>query len=684
MRTHRQDAPPASFAVQERATKDLGWKPSPSKQLPLSVRLNREADSRVSIEFDLPEPARCLGLGERYCGLNLRGRVHTLFATDDHNHQEGTDSLYKAIPLLIVDLGDSSVGVFLDSPAPQRWDLDTELSGAGRIQLLTRRGFELYTLGPASVPRIVRAYTALTGRAALPPVWSLGHHQSRWSYPTQKTVLDVARQFRTRDIPCDVIVLDIDYMDGYRVFSVSKERFPDFTFMAEELQRQGMRLVAIVDPAVKRSHSDATYTDGLARGVFCRTAEGKPFVGKVWAGPSCLPDFLCDDVASWWAERLEFYARLGISGLWNDMNEPSLFDHQRPMDTTAQVLPKDSDQLFLQMTPEGPVGHFEVRNLYGSQMARAAHQSLLGSRPNERPFVLTRSAYAGVQRFSAVWLGDNRSWFEHLRQSIPMLLNMGLSGVPFCGVDVGGFNDDTDGELLARWYQVGIFYPFFRNHCALGRRPQEPWAFGPHIEAILRRLIEARYRLLPYIQGLFHEHRISGAPLMRPLSWHAPDDPFAHEVDDAFFFGKGLLVAPILQRGRSRRPVYLPRGTWYPFDGGPGVRGHRWVDVYWPLGAVPAFVRGGTVLPLADVVQHTGQLQDAAITFHCYGKNAQGRYYEDDGQSFDYLRGIYNDWRLVARNGEIEAKPVRRGWTGHKRPWFMESGGRRIRLRVPR
>jgi alpha-glucosidase len=346
------------------------------------------------------------------------------------------------------------------------------------------------------------------------------------------------------------------------------------------------------------------------------------------------------------------------------MNEPALFRSQRPLEATATELPPDTKQLFMQQTPEGKVGHFEVRNLYGFQMSRATHEGLMAMRPHERPFVLTRSGYAGVQRYAAVWLGDNMSWWGHLARSIPMLLNMGLSGVAFCGVDVGGFGHNCTGELLVRWYEMGIFYPLFRNHCSMHGAPQEPWVFSQEVEDHCRKLIETRYRLLPYIQRLFFEQTKTGAPLMRPLSWHYPEDATAAQIDDQFMFGEDILVAPILSKNKTIRTVYLPEGTWHRFDGSEKYEGGKVHLMSLPLGSVPAFVRDGAILPLSDAVQHTGELHNAAVTFQCYGDSGVGLYYEDDGISFEYELGAFSQWRIRVDQGRFMAQPMNLGLTG--------------------
>jgi alpha-glucosidase len=647
------------------------WEALDSVDLPLNLEWVQALESRFELTFDLAPEARCWGLGERQSGLNLRGRHHTLFNTDDYTHVESIDSMYKSIPFLVIEHHGQYQGLFLDSPARQKWSLDEDLNGKAHIELLSRRGWDLYFFGPCSLPTLISAYTTLTGRSFLPPRWALGHQQSRWSYPDEETVVKIAHEFRTRKIPCDVMVLDIDYMEDYRVFTHSKERFPSFANLISDLQLNGFRVVTIVDPGVKQDEDYFAYVDGLKHDYFCNTADGEVFIGKVWPGLSAFPDFLKEDVRRWWAALHGFYTDNGVGGIWNDMNEPSIFEQQTPLAKDVGELPEESDQLFMQTTPDGKAGHFEVRNLYGMLMSRATCEGLRALRPDERPFVLSRSSYAGQQRYSAVWLGDNMSWWGHLESSIPMIINMGLSGVPFSGVDIGGFNHDCTAELLVRWYETGIFYPFFRNHCSLYGRPQEPWVFGEDVEKLIRNLIEWRYKLLPYIQALFYEHMRAGAPLLRPLAWHYPNDKIAVEIDDQFMFGDKILVAPITVRGRTMRSVYLPEGLWHPLAGGPPLAGGRTHQQTWPLGSLPAFVRDGVILPLADIMQNTGEYENVTIVFHCFGDKCEGEFFDDDGISPNYLGGDYNEWILKVDSGHLKAQPRSLGYTGSHRRYGL-------------
>jgi len=654
----------------------FSWRAAASDlALPLNLHWQQSAESRWDFFFDLPLEATCMGLGERMSGLNLRSAIHTLFNTDASAQYETMDLLYQSIPFLIVRHHGQCYGIFLDSPGRQKWDLDSELERRAHIELLSRRGWQLYCFGPTDLPGLVGAYTTLTGRAKLPPLWSLGHHQSRWSYPDQETVIRLAQEFRSRQIPCDALWLDIDYMDDYRVFTHSQERFPDFKDLISDLDNNGFKVVTIVDPGVKKEAEFFLYDDGKKHDFYCTVGDGTEFVGPVWSGPSVFPDFLREDVRLWWAAQHGFHTEMGVAGIWNDMNEPAIFDNQRPLPDGVTELPPEDEQLFMQHVPEGRVGHFEVRNLYGYQMSRATYEGLLALRPGERPFVLTRAGYAGIQRYAAVWLGDNMSWWEHLARSIQMLINLGLSGVGFCGADVGGFGSDCSAELLMRWYALGIFYPFFRNHCSMDGSAQEPWSFTAEVEEHCRKLIEVRYRLLPYIQQLFVQYTRTGAPLIRPLSWHYPDDHFACEVDDQFLFGEDILVAPILQKGRTTRSVYLPEGKWYKFEGETLFEGERLHQISFAFGEVPAFVRDGAVLPLADPMQTTSELPQSTITFVCYGESGKCTFYEDDGATFMYQDGAYNEWRIRIDGSRFLAQPVELGFDSRLRSYRMTYKG---------
>jgi alpha-glucosidase len=496
--------------------------------------------------------------------------------------------------------------------------------------------------GP-TLPDVLRQYTDLTGRIPLPALWALGYHQCRWGYISEADIREVAGELRRRNIPADAIWFDIDYMDGYRVFTWNKRRFPRPDQLTADLAAQGLRAVTIIDPGVKVDPQYEVYREGRRNGYFVRHRNGKEYNGKVWPGRSAFPDFHAPAAGEWWAGNVRrWLADYGISGIWNDMNEPASTDMSGPIEDTLHA--------------DGKLPHASARNTYALQMARATYQGMLQHDPDSRPFILTRAAFSGAQAVTALWCGDNSALWEHMAGSLPMLLNMGLSGMPFVGVDLGGFEGDTHAELLARWTQVGALYPFCRNHAMSGTARQEPWQFGPEIEAICRRYIEFRYQLLPYLYNLFYQAARTGVPIMRPLVWHYPKDATTFNLNDQFMLGPDLLVAPILLPGLCARTVYLPKGTWYRWRAGghagqadadiESFEGPAHVTADAPLEEMPLFVRGGALIPMWPLAQHTGAINRAGLSLHVWPGKGQLDFYEDDGRTRAYERGPVG-WRVT-------------------------------------
>lgn len=601
------------------------------------VRLSQEGDALKEVLDGLPlgsgyglllaeeEGRRYYGLGERTGFLDKKGRRWTNWATDDPHHHPDTDPLYQAHPFLLAKEGERAWGLYLDETWRTVFDLaftDPETS------LVYTEGptFDLYLIpGPAPLD-VVRAYTALTGRAPLPPLWALGYHQCRWSYPDEKTVRKVAEGFWERDIPLEALWLDIDYMEGYKVFTHDPHRFPDLGRLAGDLRARGVKLVAIVDPGVKKEEGYPVYEEGRARGYFVRNRKDEELVGAVWPQPAVWPDFTREEVRDWWGGLHRFYLERGVAGIWNDMNEPAAFQVEgRP--APGKTLPSTAKH--------GDRWHAEVHNLYGLLMSRATFEGLRRLEPGRRPFVLTRSGFAGVQRYAWVWTGDNSSYYEHLEMSLPMLLNLGLSGVPFVGADIGGFSGDADGELLCRWTWLGAFYPFMRNHSGKGSRRQEPWAFGKRWERCIREAIRFRYRLLPHLYTLAEEASRTGLPLLRPLFLHHPQDPRAEAVHDQALLGEDLLLAPALRPGQTHRLVYLPQGVWYQaFTGEMYASGFHPAPT--PLEGIPLYQRAGAAIPFTDPLPHTeGALPWRSLVWQvALGEEIRGRLYEDEGDGY--------------------------------------------------
>ncbi|MGD1994812.1 MAG: glycoside hydrolase family 31 protein, partial [Anaerolineae bacterium] len=416
----------------------------------------------------LVEAEAIYGLAEKAASLNLRGRKLEMWNRDPRCYSPGDDPINLNIPFLIALCQGRAYGLFFDNPGRARFDLGQTRPDRLRYEADTG-DLCVYFFAGSTVPAVLERYTQLTGRMPLPPRWMLGYHQSRWSYYPAGQVRTLAGEFRRRSIPCDVIHLDIHYMDGYRVFTWDPDHFPDPRGLTADLREQGFRIVTIIDPGVKADPGYHVHDEGLDRDVFCILPDGRPFMAPVWPGECLFPDFTDPHVRAWWGDLYEPLLEAGVSGFWNDMNEPAIFGGEMPEDVRHDY--------------EGlGANHGQVHNIYGLQMARASAEGLRRLHPDERVPLISRSGYAGLQRYALVWTGDNESTWAQLRMGISMCLNLGMSGLAFCGPDTGGFAGDCDGELLARWTQVGALSPFFRNHSALGTRDQEPWAFGEPFE----------------------------------------------------------------------------------------------------------------------------------------------------------------------------------------------------------
>jgi alpha-glucosidase len=608
------------------------------------------------------------GCGEKTSPLNKRGSKTTFWNTDDPNHTYATEALYVSIPFLISTRPGAHYGIFWDNTHRSHFNLG-QVEKENHYILESEAGeIDYYFFMGDSVPEVVHAYTELTGRMWMPPRWALGFQQCRWSYMSANEIMDVAKNFRKRKIPCDVIYCDIDYMDGYRVFTWNPKTFPKPREMIQNLRKMGFRVVAIIDPGVKNDDRYVVCRDGKEKGMFVKNPNGSWFTGNVWPGECVFPDFTSARVRQWWKPWHKKLLDMGVAGIWNDMNEPAVWNH--PGGTMPIDIPHEYEGQW--------TTHQRAHNVYGFNMARACYEALRTLRPNDRPFVITRAAYAGIQRYSMVWTGDNQSLWEQLSVSIPECLNLSLSGVPFCGPDVGGFTRDCTGELLARWTQAGAFFPFFRNHSAIGTRRQEPWAFGREVEDICRRYISLRYQLLPYFYNLFHEAAQDGTPVIRPLFWEFPDDPNGYAVDDQFLLGPSLLVAPVMQPGACERAVYLPPGQWYDYWTKQVFKGEQYVGANAPLEMLPLYVRAGSIIPMTEPIEYVDQKRPSEIILDVYpGNKTTGYLYEDDGESFDHEQDAYSLTHLTWKDGELKVTKKLSGYASAAKKYVVRVLGKK-------
>lgn len=546
---------------------------------------------------EVPADARFFGLGGRAAGPRLRGGTYRLWNTDPgHTFAPGDDPLYITMPVQMVVADAATHLVFHDTT----WDGSVTLregeegAGSGHDRAGTSEvrmdGGPLRCWVIVGTPaRVLHAWAALTGAPALPPAWALGHHHARWGFGSEREVRRIVAGYREHGLPLDAVHLDIDHYDAHRVFSVDTRNFPKLPDLADELRRDGIRMVSIVDAAVKAEPGDAVFDSGTAEDAFVRGAAGEVVEGLVWPGKSVFPDFTRARTRAWWGGLYEERLAQGFAGFWHDMNEPTSF--------TAfgeNTLPRS-----VRHDLEGRGGdHREAHNVYALCMARAGYEGLRELVPEERPFVFSRSGWAGMQRYGGTWSGDVATGWPGLRASLALVLGLGLCGVPYSGPDVGGFDGSPSPELYLRWFQLGAYLPLFRTHASLRAGRREPWEFGEEIVGHARVALVERRRLLPYFMTLAHLARRTGAPYVRPLWWGAPEDRTLRDCEDAFLLGDGLLVAPVLDPGADRRAVQLPRGRWYDTVTGQAYEGPGQVLLEAPLSRIPVLARAGAVLPV--------------------------------------------------------------------------------------
>ncbi|OFE16240.1 alpha-glucosidase [Humibacillus sp. DSM 29435] len=622
------------------------------------------------------------GLGEKGGNLDRSGRDFTMWNTDVLNGDATAefragraaddpradmssvefDPYYVTIPFFYHQANPAGTmsGSFIDNG--YRGSYEFSRPDEYRIGFEGGQWTEYVFAGP-SMAGILEAYTWLTGRAALPPLWSLGYHQCRWHAYSQDEVEQLGAQHRANDVPCDALWLDIDYMDGYRVFTWDGERFPDARGMLQRLDDEGFKVISIVDPGVKHDPGYGVYDQGLEHDVFCRTAGGGTYIGQVWPGNTVFPDFSTEAARAWWGELNATHVASGLAGIWNDMNEPA----------TGNI---PAGRMRFE---GGAASHVKYHNQYALLMAMGTHEGLRAARPELRTFILSRSGFAGIQRFAANWMGDNQARWDHLRLAAVMGSGFGLSGQPFVGADIGGFQGDSNGELFLRWMQLGTLTPFCRNHSETGNIDQYAWSFGAEVLDLVREAVRLRYRLMPYLYSAFVRATETGEPVQRPLVFDHQHDPAAVAADDQFLLGRDLLVAPVTEAGMTARQVYLPAGHWYDWHTGELHEGGRHVVAPTPMDRIPLYARAGAAIPLwPDVPASTAGYSPETIDLHVFDPVVDGRWestlVEDDGLTFGSLTGARLTTTVaVERSGQqvsVETSTQGEGYDGHRRQSF--------------
>lgn len=610
---------------------------------------------QVRMQFKTDKKEAFYGLGDKAWETDLQGSKWTNYNEDAFGFNPQRETLYRSIPFFYGLREGQAYGIFLDNSYRSHFDFNSRKDG---LATFWADGGELdyfFFYGPG-LTEVASAYHHLTGKPELPPLWAMGFHQCRWSYYPESRVRDLAASFRDKKIPCDAIYLDIDYMDGYRCFTWNNEYFPDPKGMIKDLRDDGFHTVVMIDPGIRVDENYHVYTDGMEKDAFCRRGSGEVMVGPVWP-PECVwPDYTDPEVRDWWGALYEeLYNEQGVSGFWNDMNEPAMFRVDNL--TVPDDVRHDYDG--------APTDHKKAHNIYGLQMTRASYDGLKDLQPAKRPFLLGRASFSGGQRFAALWTGDNVASWEHLQIANRQCIRMAISGFSMVGTDIGGFVNDPTPELLTRWLQLAVFHPLMRIHSMgnntdgaaeaeaeevkkaeeLNRQDQEPWVHGKEHTKRNRKAIQMRYQLLPYLYTAFRNHVETGVPVLRNMFFYDQQDPMCRKFGDQFFYGEDLLVCPVLDPGKKTMQVYLPKGDWYDFWTGDRYEGGKKMRAKLRADRLPIYVRAGAALPTVEVVQHTGEmskLTDLELSVFV-ADQGQSSFYWDAGEGYGHAAGQFTE-----------------------------------------
>ncbi len=604
---------------------------------------------KVAIQKESPSNEMYFGLGDKSSALNLRGQNCDNYNTDAFAYGEGSYTLYRSIPFYYGLNEGKAYGIFMDNSYRSHFEFDINKDNTTTFWAEGGEMNYYFIYGP-ELMSISQQYHELTGTTALPSMWSLGFHQCRWSYYPDARVRQLAEDFRKHQIPCDAIYLDIDYMDGYRCFTVNEKIFPDLKGLVADIKKDGFSTIVMIDPGIMEDPNYWVYQSGIENDVFCRRSDGTLMTGPVWPESCVFPDFTKPEARSWW-EKLyeELYGNDNIDGFWNDMNEPAVFK------VNNKTFPDD----VLHHYDGHPTNHRKAHNIYGMQMSKATKDGLLNIKPAERPFVLTRATFSGGQRYAAVWTGDNVATWKHLIIANRQSQRLSISGFSLVGSDVGGFVDQPTGELMARWIQMAVFHPLFRIHSmgnnadgsgavldnimeldAADRKDQEPWSYGEKYTDINREAINLRYKLLAYLYTAFYEQETLGLPVLRSMAFYDQTDEKVVNNEREFMFGNDILVSPVVRPGAKTQTIYLPKGEWFDYWTNKLLIGQKYTRKAISETHIPFFVKAGSVLPLYPVRQHTKEAVEY-LELNVYTGTGESTLYEDSGNGFEYQNGAY-------------------------------------------
>lgn len=622
-----------------------------------------QQNDEIVLNTDLCQNDIVYGLGENVRGINKRGWKYVSFCADDPNHVENKESLYGAHNFIIVSNNKRKYGVFVDCPSKITFDIGYTHLDKLSIAIHSEDA-ALYIIEADTEVGIVKEMRKLTGKSYIAPFWAFGYQQSRWSYMNEDEVRSIVDGYRSNGMPIDAVYLDIDYMDNYKDFTVSEEKFPQFKSFVDEMKDRDIHLVPIIDAGVKIEKGYDVYEEGVKNNYFCKNAEGEDYVSAVWPGLTHFPDFFNADASKWFGSKYKVLTDMGIEGFWNDMNEPAIFYSKKKLEEAWAKIFEYKDKnldinsffefrdLFSNLVDYSEfyhningkqVCHDKVHNLYGFYMTRSASQAFDEIRPNKRTLMYSRSSYIGMHRYGGIWTGDNQSWWSHLLLSIKQMPSLNMCGFMYIGSDIGGFGANATEDLVLRWTAFGVFTPLMRNHAALGTRLQECYRFDN--KDMFRNVLQVRYRLVPYLYSEYMKACLEDGMMFRPVAFDYNDDEFASQVEDQLMVGDSIMIAPVYQQNAKGRYVYLPEDMLFVKLSGENVtvkeemkKGHHYIEV--AMDEVPLFIKKGAVLPLCKPALSTEKLDLNSLQLIAYGDNAKFNLYTDDGISKSYSKAL--------------------------------------------
>jgi len=644
-----------------------GFQPKTGIAVPCQYAAITEDAHGVHIRYTMAEGDAIYGLGQNMGKLNKRGQLFKTWCNDEFRHLPDKTSLYGAHPFLVIK-GENNFALFVDFPSEMTLDLG--FSDPNQLYIhIPAHNVRIFEFTDPSAKQQVRDFRSLIGQPYIPPRWAFGYQQCRWSYYDKNAVNEVVRNFHHFDIPCDTVYLDIDYMEEFKDFTIDQNRFPDFSHWVAELKQQGIRLIPIIDAGVKVAENYSVYQEGHKKGYFCKTETGEEFQAAVWPGLCAFPDFFQPEVRQWWGKQYQFLTDQGIDGFWNDMNEPALFYSPQGLQQAIEHAEKckgknigvheffelkgafdnlsnrreDYQAIWHQIEDGSRINHEQVHNLYGQKMTQAAAEGFALLDPDKRFLMFSRASAIGGHRYGGIWLGDNHSWWEHLKLNVAMMPGVNMCGYLYSGADVGGFAGNATRELMCRWVQFAVFTPLLRNHSGLGTRRQEPYAFGDRALTIMRQHIKLRYRLIPHLYSEFMQAAQKNENLFWPLPLEYAD-PAAQNVEDQLLIGRTLMCAPVLEPNASGRYVYLPESMllWKvkqhdEFDLNVMPQGHHYLPL--DLAEMALFLRPDSILPLADSANHVEAQDLSSLECLVYLRScAEHLLYHDDGVTHNWQK----------------------------------------------